>query len=192
MSKTSPIDAHARLLGVASDAEIATLAGVSVSAVYQYRRHRGIGVARRATANALGRAATSTSRTGMTSRKAPPKIASNGKTPRKRSSKLDGFVALLGVLPDAEVARRAGITREGVRQYRLRRGLTSARAGNEPAAIVVAPTPSSEQRHCWRVSLLDGGSTHLAATSADEAARLAHDALADRAVGIERLGLMYP
>lgn len=182
MPKTSPIDAHLKLLGVASDAEVAKLAGVSASAVYQYRRYRGIGVVKRS----------------ASVKTAPPRpsVPTSTQPTKARRSKLDGFVDLIGVLTDAEVARRAGVTREGVRQYKRRRGLTARPAVAEPVvAVAAAPVVEKQprgERLCWRVSLREGGTTHLAATSAIDAARVAHAALGDRAVGIERLGVLFP
>ncbi len=279
MAQSSTIDAYLADLGVKPDADIAKLAGVSVSAVYQFRRARGIGVVtrsktkgtptkakaavqstpkpkptdttrkgRRGPASKLDarldivgvladadvakrvgitRAAVAKYRTrhgiapgsastAKTAAKTKRLVAQQKKTPPKgpaapRASKLDGFAHQIGVVPDAEIARRAGVSRERVRQVRLQLGGSGAKSGEKvavtaPARQTAAPIPGSKSRpagpaggtaptpvptlgtSCWRVSLRDGSATHLAAGSAEEAARRAHAALGDTAVGVVWLG----
>lgn len=56
---------------------------------------------------------------------------------KKRSSKVDGFIHLLGVLNDTELARRAGVTAGAVRNKRIALGIGTAPVsrskGEEPA-----------------------------------------------------------
>ncbi|MFZ5478324.1 MAG: hypothetical protein ACOZNI_16270 [Myxococcota bacterium] len=104
---SSPLEAYVAQLGTTPDAELAVLAGASVAAVQQYRRRRGIAPAQR--------------HAPKTPTLVTPAKASPARTPR--ASKLDAFLDLVGQLPDAEVAARAGVTPEAVRLYRTRRGI---------------------------------------------------------------------
>ena len=73
--------------------------------------------------------------------KAPaPKAAVAGFHGRK--SKLEPFVALLGVESDAAVAAKAGVTVENVRAYRARRSIGGARGVASVAAPVAPPAPA--------------------------------------------------
>ncbi|MBN1335106.1 MAG: hypothetical protein JXB39_04040 [Deltaproteobacteria bacterium] len=68
----------------------------------------------------------------------------SGKTEvRERRSKLTPFVDMIGVLPDAEVARLAGVTRSAVQLHRNRRGIPPApsAAAAPPEAPVAAERP---------------------------------------------------
>jgi hypothetical protein len=68
----------------------------------------------------------------------PPSVAVRS-TPRKfRPSHIDAYADLVGHAPDAEVARIAGVTREAVRQYRLKRGIPN-RTRASTAATPIAP-----------------------------------------------------
>lgn len=69
---------------------------------------------------------------------------------RGRRSALDPYADQLGKVPDAEIARLAGVTPENVRTYRVRRGIpaewsrSGARGGApapQPAPAAPAPSP---------------------------------------------------
>jgi predicted transcriptional regulator len=68
-----------------------------------------------------------------------------------RSSRIDAYAELVGKDPDAKVARIAGVTREAVRQYRLKRGIPNRRATMEAVAPIasievaaIVPAPLGE------------------------------------------------
>jgi hypothetical protein len=120
--RKSKIDPYAELLGQSPDSEIAKLAGVTTEAVRMYRRRRGVAPARRR--------ATKTA----------------AKKPGRRRSRLDPFYDLLGKIPDAEVAEKAGVTAENVRAYRSRHGIAAQyrvrRGRKRKAAPAPAPAPA--------------------------------------------------
>jgi hypothetical protein len=135
----SKIDAFAHLLGTMTDAAVAQKVGLTVSAVAKYRTKRGL------PGFAVGRPKDS----GASKPKAPAAPApvaapaAPSQTPAgKRKSKLDGFVELLGTMPDSELADRVGVTRERVRQLRKRLGIASALSGDGRPTSPVAPTPA--------------------------------------------------
>ncbi len=97
-------------IGVASDATVAELAGVSIQTIARYRNTHSIPSAR-ASKKATREATT-----------APAPKA----THRKRASKVDAYVDLLGAVPDTEIAKMAGVTVNAVRAYRIRRGVAAA------------------------------------------------------------------
>jgi predicted transcriptional regulator len=68
-----------------------------------------------------------------------------------RASHIDAFAELVGKDSDAEVARIAGVTREAVRQYRLKRGIPNRQATMEAVAPIasievaaIVPAPLGE------------------------------------------------
>ncbi len=132
----SKIDRFAHLLGAVSDSEIAARVGLTLSAVAKYRTKRGIpgfvAAARQAAtvpdaAPAVKTASKSAAVMEAPADKAPRRPVKKLKVPRK--SKLDGFVDLIGKLTDSEVAAKAGVTRERVRQLRRSLGVASAQSG---------------------------------------------------------------
>jgi hypothetical protein len=62
---------------------------------------------------------------------------------RHRRSKMDRFVQLIGVEPDAVVAERAGVTTGNVRQWRLRRGIPAAPPRADVPVHVGVPEPEA-------------------------------------------------
>ncbi len=76
---------------------------------------------------------------------AQPAAAPAGESFRGRRSALDAYVEMLGKVPDADVAKLAGVTPENVRTYRTRRGIganwpdSGARRPGRPRKILVAP-----------------------------------------------------
>lgn len=173
--RPSVLDAWRHLFGSHTDDEIAEIAEVTRGAVFQYRKRRGIaslgrgGAARRAKAAARsGRA-----KPGATARaEAPPRLrsaapatrevpappvdtaspaspaaaASADRPKRRGTSKLLPFLDLVGVLPDADVAARAGVTRMAVALYRHRHGIAPAARttrGRPPGRTSAAPSAAS-------------------------------------------------
>jgi hypothetical protein len=64
-----------------------------------------------------------------------------------RTSRLDAFLELVGVLPDREVAQRAGMSTENVRMYRARRGIPAGwRGEGDASGEAVAPPVASSAR----------------------------------------------
>jgi hypothetical protein len=98
----------------------------------------------------------------------------------RRPSKLDAFRDLIGVLSDAEVGRRAALTREAVRLYRKARGIAAGsprRGRREVTTPPVAPVPPqlapantlrAVSSHAWRIRLArhDGAEVELFAVAA--------------------------
>jgi hypothetical protein len=106
----SKLDAYASLLPTLSDIEAGKLAGVHPETVRIYRIRHGIG-------KPSGEAAPVSE---------PPPAKNN------RRSTLDAFASLIGQVPDSEVAKRAGVSRTAVYQYRRTRGIALS-APPEPA-----------------------------------------------------------
>lgn len=100
-STTQRLEVVAQLLGTLPDLEVARKVGVSASAVGRFRRARGI-------------PAYDGYKFGV--REVAPDA------PRRRS-RLEPYRQLLGKVPDQEVATLAGVTPEGVRIYRKRKGI---------------------------------------------------------------------
>lgn len=134
-------------LGNAPDERIATEAGVSRTAVVNFRQKLGIA--------AYKGHRTKRRTAGGSPENAP---ANSPRAPRVRAfagrrSRLDPFVHLLGVETDAAVAQLAGLTVENVRSYRVRRGISTAASkrrgapSERPAkeAPPASPLPRSNQ-----------------------------------------------
>lgn len=120
---------YMELIGVESDAAVAEKAGVSIQTIARYRRAHGIGSARSA--------------------KAAQKAEAKAVSPKKRASKVDAYVDLLGTVPDTEIAKMAGVTVNAVRAYRVRRGVAAAprtaRAAWGTKSGKVAKAPSAKK-----------------------------------------------
>ncbi|MFZ5476690.1 MAG: hypothetical protein ACOZNI_07945 [Myxococcota bacterium] len=158
--RASSLESFAPELGKVSDAEIAARAGVSRSAVTKFRTRRGIA--------------------GDAARPPRKPIATERPTsaPRRRRSKMDEVLHLIGVRSDTEVAALAGVTPDNVRNYRRRHGIAAAGrsvdvtvpAAAPPAEAVEAPRP---RRKPGRKTPIDAYA-HLLGTVPDaEVARLA-------------------
>lgn len=171
--RSSKLDAYAGLVGALEDAEVAMKAGITASGVAKYRAARGIPAAPGSRpaprADGLSSApvappdrASSVHSTADTSAPTPPEAAKPLTGPR--FSKIDAHRDIVGVVLDQEVARRAGVTDEAVRQYRVKRGIpaparpavaavnalaaaTTVVAAVEPPARqpVVAPVPAAPE-----------------------------------------------
>jgi hypothetical protein len=107
-------------LGQVSDGEISKLAGVARKTVVEYRKLHEIPAYVPPGGGGNPRKVVRT-RGKVAKVQAEPE-ASGG---RVRVSKLDGFLDIVGQLPDKVVAERAGVTAENVRMYRVRRGIAA-------------------------------------------------------------------
>ncbi len=116
---------HVARLGKVPDQLIADLAGVSRATVVNFRNRGGVLPYERFPAGGSGSPAV----------RRPAPGGAEGAPFKGRQSKLDAFLPLLGVQPDADIAALAGVTAENVRAYRTRRNLPPApRAGTGPEA----------------------------------------------------------
>lgn len=153
------------LLGAVPDQQIADLAGVSRALVVAYRKRLGV-------------AAYTGHRNPPDQRPAAPADF------RGRRSALDPFVDQLGRIPDAEIARLAGVTAENVRAYRARRGIPPASEAPVPSAETPAvPTPPRAPATAFLVGVdTREGPRNYVILAADiaEAARTADARVADR------------
>jgi hypothetical protein len=216
MSRT--LEAHPELeairprLGTVPDHEIAQLLGTSTSIVGRFRRRYGIPAYQ---GYKFGqREGAEVPRDPEASGEARSPGASRGRGKRgpdrsPRRSKLGPFRHLIGVLTDAEVAERAGVTREAVRMFRRRSlspgtdaggaaaaaprsistaaadGAADGAAGGNAAANAEAP------RYAFALQLSGGGEeVVLLARDIEEAAARAASAVGGREVtGLRVLGL---
>jgi hypothetical protein len=172
--KPSRIDAFRHLLGVETDGEVARKAGVGRKAVREYRARHGIPSIPRA---AIPRDA--------------PSTPLGGKRHHGLKSPLDAFLPLVGTLPDAELAARAGVSRGALYQYRTRRGIPAfvpaPVAVVAPAAPAPAPAPTPKvaaplRRYGFTVTVRAGdveSSYVLVATDVADAAERAVRAVRD-------------
>ncbi len=69
--------------------------------------------------------------------------ARGGKEARKAARKIGPLLDLLGALPDGEVARRAGVSRYAVAQYRKKKGIQSVKAQSAELSVPPIPRPST-------------------------------------------------
>jgi hypothetical protein len=150
-SKDYPnLDAFREQMGKVPDHEIARMAGTSVSIVGRYRRRYGLGVYegyKFGSSNPAGEVVEAVEPEAVEPEvEAPAEAAVESTGPRKagrRSSKLDPFAAMLGMVPDSELAIMAGVTAENVRAFRRRHNIPAQwREESAAAAEVEAPAPA--------------------------------------------------
>jgi len=150
---TEHLDKVRHLMGRKPDHEIALLCDSTPSIVGRYRRKHNI-------------PAYDGYKFGN-GQEPPTKDVSPGqKKIRKRSSKVDIYRSQVGKIPDAEIARLAGITVEGVRMYRRRHGISLApdargrrgakkkqRSSESPvmSAILATPEPKRRRRRSSKI-----------------------------------------
>ncbi len=157
-------------LGTEPDRVIAEEAGVSVRTVAEFRRSRGI-------AGRRGRG--------------PGKRTSSARNTKSRST-ISKFEERLGLVPDAEIAKAAGVSIPAVSTYRRRRGIPSYRSQRTRARVAqfsgsksVEPQADTSGITVYRVRMADESPAFLIAGSLSEAARTA-EALG--ALGVEVAG----
>ncbi|MEQ1568371.1 MAG: hypothetical protein ABMA64_22230, partial [Myxococcota bacterium] len=109
-AKPSRIDAVRELVGVLTDAEVAAKAGVTSSAVHQYRQRNGI-------APALPQG---TTRRSVERRRVADEAGAAGGTPQQRIQPHEGK---LGKVADDVLARKAKVKGSEVRAYREKLGI---------------------------------------------------------------------
>ncbi|MCB9791915.1 MAG: hypothetical protein H6741_04235 [Alphaproteobacteria bacterium] len=136
------IEPYIDMLGTVPDSEIASLAGLSAQTVARFRRDRGVD-AFRGRGSGKEEAAP-----------APTPVADTsdaGESKRGGRSKVAPFADQLGVLSDAEIADKAGVTVNAVRNYRNRKGIPAPSRASEPVVeeetpvvVEAAPEPSPE------------------------------------------------
>ncbi len=124
------------VIGALSDKEVAEKAGVSTENVRTYRLRRGIPAAWRG--ESLEALQSKQQRRAAKNIKVRPAKRKRRKMRRRRASRLDPYLELLGDVSDRELADKAGVTSENVRAYRVRRGIP-ARWRGEGAGEVAAP-----------------------------------------------------
>lgn len=124
--KPSRIDAVRHLVGVLTDAEVAAKAGVTSSAVHQYRQRHGI-------APALPQG---TTRRALERRKATDQGRGSEPSPSgSAEDRLAAHVSQLGTVSDETIARRAKVSVDQVKAARDARGIAAytAKRGRPPA-----------------------------------------------------------
>lgn len=135
-SKDRRIDGIRDQLGRISDRAAAEIAGVSQRTITSYRQRHGI-----------------------------PAFTGRGAAKgTHRRSRVDPFRDLLGTMTDREVAERAGVTVNAVRNYRQSRGIESYRS-TVPGAAATEHTRSA-RAFTWRVGFEDGSTGVVSASDA--------------------------
>ncbi len=131
----SVLEPYRAQLGTVPDRHIAQLAQVSRAIVLAWRRRLGIKPYQGYKFGSPGR-----------DRIARPKTPkSDGGSFRGRRSAIDPHAALLGKVPDAEIARLAGVTTENVRMYRVRRGIAAEWQPKATHTVSTRPPPPLEK-----------------------------------------------
>lgn len=142
-------------LGRVPDKDIADEVGLSPSIVGRYRRRHGISAyqgykfghdeatAAEGTASGGGKPAASTPQGAPAAPASASAAPAKRRKPRRRKSKLDPFVDLLGKVPDAEVAELAGVTSENVRAFRRRHSIDAGWRSAGPAPVPAAEPASA-------------------------------------------------
>jgi hypothetical protein len=180
-NKPSRIDSVREHVGVLTDAEVAAMAGVTSSAVHQYRQRHGIkpalpqGTTRRALERRKSGATSASADKGVrrptppSSPKPSPAAADAGGD--RRRSKIDDFRDIVGVMTDPEVAERAGVTRTAVQMYRKKHGIPPAGPPGDPAvARSRAPSAAASSDRAGAPSAARPASAPAAARPAASAA----------------------
>ena len=119
--RKSALDDFTDIIGVIPDKDVAEKAKVSPENVRTYRLRRGIPATFRGESLELLEAKEKRRAAKKVSTK--PVRRNRRKMRRRRNSRLDPYLELLGDIPDRALADRAGVTPENVRAYRVRRGI---------------------------------------------------------------------
>lgn len=180
MPDKSALAAYRSKLGKVPDQQIADQAKVSRTLVVNYRKKLGIPAYQ-----------------GHKAPTAAARPAEGVNRPfRGRRSALDAFVDRLGKLPDAEIARLAGVTAENVRTYRQRRNIPAEWQGASAApgpVEVAAPAPVRARPAAPPAS---SGIAYVISVETDEGARtyalVAPDITAAAAEAAARIARRHP
>ena len=223
----SPLAAFHDRLGKVADQVVADEAGIARTKVGDYRRKLGIAAYdgfRHRTGEARKSPRSNATEDGGPNRstiepvvEAAPVERETAEPGSHRVSKLDEHLDIVGVLADAEVASRTGMTSEGVRMYRKRQGIPARdRAATPPpqaarrapeavepptvsptVAAAVAPPPEAVQEvpaaaavRAFGIVALRGEATHrfvCVGTDITDALVRAVSALSARADGPWRI-----
>lgn len=127
-SKDAAICAHYSKLGAVPDAEVAKLAGVSIRTVASFRARHDI-----------------------PGYKGPRRPSVSG---RRKRSKIDPFVHLLGQVPDRIVAEKASVSLNAVRNYRVKKGIRASGKRGRPVSRDIEAVETRFElgaKHAWRV-----------------------------------------
>jgi len=165
-SKSHLIEPYEHLLGVRTDGEVAEMAGVSSVTVANYR-----------------------SRAGIAAHRGPKPRKTKRKQGKVRASKIDGFVKLLGNVPDRVVAEKAGVSVGAVQHYRTKLGLPAhgrRQASARPALQPTTPSPPPQGMLAWKVTLATGDVVVVAAESL--AAAATRSVTLGEVLALERVG----
>jgi hypothetical protein len=147
--RRSTIDPFLEQVGSVPDREIAELAGTSVENVRVYRKRRGIPSRWREQEGAIEESLSASEPGSKESVQVPTSLDAQPKRRHRRRSKLDPFLDRLGVLPDQEVARLAGVTVANVRAFRYRHDIPAP--GREVASRSSEVEPSTELGSAFHV-----------------------------------------
>ena len=161
-AKPSRLDAYGHLLGTQSDRALAELAGVSPENVRMYRQRRGIEARWRA----------------------------DGGAPTRVEAALSALEDQLGRLPDATIAKRAGVSRSAVTQYRAKMGIVAGRQESAPAAPSV-PTQRASPRAGFGFEVtiqLPAGEETVTVIGADATAAIAAASSLGEVLALRRIG----
>lgn len=135
--KGSKLDPFRSVIGSIPDRDVAAKAGMSVEAVRLYRKKNQIELqpgARLKRGRKPKSATPGLAPNAASQRSATARIAMRP-GPRRRISKLDPYLDMLGKVPDGQIAAEAGTTPENVRAYRVRHNIpaTWRQEGEESA-----------------------------------------------------------
>lgn len=162
-SKAHLLEPYEELLGKEPDAAIARKAGVSTRTVATYRQRKQIPGYNRWLDDSRSRKQT-------------------------RRSAIDPYKEFVGVETDAEVAKRAGVTAQAVRNYRSKLGIVAAKRRKRSGSESRLGTTDA-----WRVEF-EGQTAVVArivsAASLDEALSTSRSAGLGAVVGISKIGQM--
>lgn len=158
------LDAIKHLMGKLPDHELAQMAGTTAPTVGRYRRRIGIdGYEGHKFGFREPGAGKSKRSGGRTARSAPAQAAPSGANadgkgaPLRRKSLLDPFLTQLGVVPDAEIAARAGVTAQNVRAFRRRHDIPALWRDGAEAPAASAPAASAPVSAAPRRAASSGG-----------------------------------
>jgi hypothetical protein len=140
------LDLLRHLMGQIPDHEIAHMAGTTAPIVGRYRRRLGVdGYEGHKFGNRDNPATSRSSEQGPPEEEAPAVDEAEEKVANRRPSRLDPYIDVLGKVPDAEIARMAGVTPQNVRAFRSRHKIAPVwREESEVSREPAAPAATAE------------------------------------------------